>query len=338
MPKKKMVYRSNMVGPRSTGRMANQRSTVEINGNHAAHTNGADHCRRGRRLRWQPRLVSQEDLERSQKFAEEYLPKGKTRARIVRFYTEFASINGLPREDPATLLACIGQMLSSSLAAGTIKDYVKFILQASLLPRSRNAFDILSACDKAHADHDTTSATPFTSEELWDFLAQVQEHKTFFLLMAITGWRYIDICRLRRGQIKLLIRDQNLNHEYDTLMIQARWTKTIKKRAHRRTVFFPLGDANGFNLTTAAKDDILFGDPKEKFLYNTPYHQVMRLIKNYSPNRSTYSIRYHFISWALTRCNGNLEQVAQRYTLHRDASMLNAFYVQWSGAASLFEY
>jgi hypothetical protein len=54
--------------------------------------------------------------------------------------------------------------------------------------------------------------------------------------------------------------------------------------------------------------------------------------------RSTYSIRYHFISWALSRCNGNLEQVAQRYTLHRDATMLNAFYVQWAGAINLIEY
>jgi hypothetical protein len=57
-------------------------------------------------------------------------------------------------------------------------------------------------------------------------------------------------------------------------MIQARWTKTLKKRAHRRTVFFPLDDVNGFNLTEEAISEIQNGDPKEKFLYATPYHQV----------------------------------------------------------------
>jgi hypothetical protein len=76
-------------------------------------------------------------------------------------------------------------MLNSSLSAGSVKYYVKFILPT--IGRTPGTYDLLAACDKAHADEETTSAAPFSTEELRAFLAQLSSHKTFFGLMSVTG-------------------------------------------------------------------------------------------------------------------------------------------------------
>ncbi len=56
---------------------------------------------------------------------------------------------------------------------------------------------------------------------------------------------------------------------------------------------------------------------------------MLKLIKSFASDRSTYSIRYNFVAWALNECEGDIDAVARRFTLHRDSAMLHAFHIDW---------
>lgn len=252
---------------------------------------------------------------------------GKTRDRVRRDFVNFCDINGLEEHDAQSLLPFIGQMLQSKLSAGTVNRYVIFV--ASLINKSDLKWEILRAVSKAHGDADTRGARPFSMKELTSFLAQLKAHRTVIYLMAATGWRSIDIRRLRHRQITVLSK----HYDNDHIMIEARWTKTINSPVNRRTAVFPL-----ISTVKSLPDDVLAeiqqGPPDGRLGDETAYWEIMKEIKAFAVYKSTYSIRYLFINWALDHFKGDVHKVAHRFTLHRDVKMLEAFYIDWKKAFS----
>jgi hypothetical protein len=225
----------------------------------------------------------------------------------------------------------------------TINIYVGYItpiMRSSITSesnvQSRLIRDIEVACDKAHADEEGTSALPFTADEIKQFIDEVvaeldEVMQAFLWTMITTGWRFIDIIRMRRRQ--LTIREVGKNST-PHLLATIKWSKTIVTRAMRRTALFPIVH----HPSQKTHRFLATGDPSEKLFREIKYSKVLQTLKAFKKASSTYSIRYAFIAWALEKCKGNVDEVARRFTLHRDATMLNAFYIQWSNSTHLMSH
>lgn len=322
----KMVYRSSLRGsPKDRGHLSKSKEMKR-------HTSD-----RGRKLKWNPRCISREDTEAACEFAKTYMTSQRTRKRLQSFYRRFCELNQLSVGEPSSLLSCIGQMRCGGLMYSTINIYVGYITpyvreylrttNTATNLQNRTLIDIERACDKAHADEEGSSAVIFDEKELRAFHTFVAEStptaiiRAFLFVMLVTGWRYADIARLRRRQISF-IESKGRNR----LLVTAKWTKTITGRAGRRSALFPL---RGFALDAEAKFLIDAGEGSEKFLAEVPYWKVLGICKSFRSDCSTYSIRYGFVAWALDYCDGDVKEVARRFTLHRDETMLNAFYISW---------
>ena len=142
-------------------------------------------------------------------------------------------MNRLTREEGYECF--IGQMVNASLAAGTIKDYVEFVvkgdrgtcayvakkavraLQGNTL--TGHAPDITLATG-AHITEWAKKNAPESAEQLWLLLA--------------TGQRRVDIHRFRPSSVNL--------KRKKTLTIKWLWTKGIHRIQHRREIIFPIED------------------------------------------------------------------------------------------------
>lgn len=283
---------------------------------------------RGRRKCWVAARATQDDVDAGVAIIDKYIDQAneKTRKRVREDVKEFVRMNQhLPSEEVAPAL--LGQM-SKSLAAGTIEDYLKYAAEILKNIHADSAENVQKAVHQLHADADTRHAIDAGARTLKGVIASMKkpEHSaTAAELILRTGLRGKDVARLASGSIVF-------KKKYTILTLKV--SKGIRRRAHRRILKLPLWFGPFTKESRIRVRNLLKLKGTKKSSWLTPL--INKGLKNRNrdqvgtsrseKNFTSYSFRRCFIQRALLEENGNCEEVARKYTAHRNPKIIEAHY------------
>ena len=268
------------------------------------------------RTKWFPHAITLEELRVGERFLTEHAPHSRAAERLhclrecmFRLHGEF---------DRRHLAGMIGQWILSELAPGTIESYISTMFtgeQGGPFARVR------AAISKAHALATPRHAADLSPLQLGRVLAGMSRRNAASVaaseLILRTGMRCADIRWTRR---RLILAEQK------RLIVTIVWAKNIRSRSGAVTCEFPLwfGPVSDFTLSYlrwCPPDSYPFRDINASTL-NRCYDATAH------PECTTYSFRRAFIQRALEAVEGNAEEVARRWTFHKNPRMILAHYAK----------
>ena len=271
--------------------------------------------KRGKTL-WVPGPVTREQILRGQKFIHDHAPVDATKERLRQFMDSFLIINGYETVDEAAP-GLLGQMLEE-LEVSTVACYIGKMWsgrpQGPLAARARRATRRANA--KRAGGHARDAPVRLLKKAIRR-LPNRSLVKSAIEIVLKTGLRCKDLQRLTRSDVTRVTK---------TMVLRLRYTKGIRDRAGRRhlrvpTWFGAMRESTVHRLTQGSKWDHPFAGVDAGMLN--------RALKRAAPGQrlTTYSFRRCFMQRAIHACKGDFEEAAQRYTMHRNPKILEAFYV-----------
>ena len=260
--------------------------------------------------KWSPGILTSADIIAGHLVTTKYGPNLDTENRVRADYQAFCKMNRLTREEGYELF--IGQMINASLAAGTIKDYVEFVVKGdrgTCAYVAKKAVRALQGNTLTGHAPDITLATgthiiewakksaPESAEQLWLFLA--------------TGQRRVDIHRLKSSSVNL--------KRKKTLTIKWLWTKGIHRIQHRREIIFPIEDLPD------APSTLEHTLRSKSHPFECSVKKINETIAKSGHKATTGSFRRLFSHRIDEYCRKNGLQKMDMM-LHQSASMVKAFY------------
>jgi len=308
-----------------------------LSGEHAAPTTLFDTLperKRGREPKWIPLVLSENDRVRASTLMAEYAAGTSADESVWARYARFCQANALERNSAKSLELCVGQM-SGHLAPGTVANYVRTICKK--ITRTPASLRVA----RAHADADTTHAADRNRDQIEELLQTILaagdlDTALTAYLLATTGVRSKDGRWLRCCQVTLV----TAKRRADTAQywrLQMRITKTVKRRAQRKTLLFPIWHHQIPTSVAEHLEQLRSTEPRRRI--GVPHAALRAAIlradrtsSEHTKPASSYTLRRAFFAAAFEKCNGDVDLVAKRFSLHQDGSMLEAFYIDWENS------